>query len=113
MMTAASEFDASHRLPLQRQVIYRVARRYPGALGMDQGFPVMEKQAVSEYVLREFVCTECGHKVVVNPQLPPDYEPTICCECYDRVVRPKMDVMDRKIAIEMQKLARLLGLWKA
>jgi hypothetical protein len=26
---------------------------------------------------------------VVNPNLPPDYEPKICMECYERTEKPK------------------------
>lgn len=36
------------------------------------------------YELREFVCKNCGHKVVINPALPADYVPNICRECWQR-----------------------------
>lgn len=37
-----------------------------------------------EHELREFVCKSCGHKVVVNPNLPADYTPNICTPCFER-----------------------------
>lgn len=33
--------------------------------------------------LREFQCKECGHIVVVHPDLPADYTPSICCQCWN------------------------------
>lgn len=58
----------------------------------------------TEYVLREFVCNECGHTVVVNPNLPADYTPTVCCQCYDQVVMPRAELRAQK------SMAKLLGL---
>jgi DNA-directed RNA polymerase subunit RPC12/RpoP len=46
---------------------------------------------MTEYQIREFVCDECGHKVVVNPQLPADYTPNICTPCYDKIFKPRHD----------------------
>jgi hypothetical protein len=34
-------------------------------------------------VIREFICSKCGHTVVVNPNLPADYIPNICTLCWD------------------------------
>jgi hypothetical protein len=33
--------------------------------------------------LREFVCKQCGHTVVVKPNLPADYMPNICTPCLE------------------------------
>lgn len=34
--------------------------------------------------LREFVCIECGHSVIVNPKLPADYVPNKCTPCWEK-----------------------------
>ncbi len=43
---------------------------------------------MGEFVLREFVCKHCGHKVVVNPKLPPDANPNCCTPCWEKIVKP-------------------------
>ena len=42
--------------------------------------PEMEE----EFVLREFVCVHCGHKVVVRAELPKDYMPNVCTPCWEK-----------------------------
>lgn len=37
--------------------------------------------------LREFKCKECGHVVVVNPDIPLDITPTVCMQCWPRVAK--------------------------
>lgn len=44
---------------------------------------------MSEFILRTFVCKHCGHEVVVNPKLPPNYTPNVCTPCFDAFERPR------------------------
>lgn len=54
------------------------------------------------FILREFKCKECGHMVVVHPELPQDYTPNICTPCYDR----KEAEMTAKLFKTIAKLIR-------
>jgi hypothetical protein len=58
--------------------------------------------------LREFVCKECGHKVVVHPRLPLDYTPNICCECYEHG-QPKRRDAEARIFNKAVEIMRLCG----
>lgn len=62
------------------------------------------------YKLREFVCKECGHKVVVNPKLPEEYTPTVCTPCYENIVLPKLIENEKKIFQKTTALLKTLGL---
>lgn len=59
--------------------------------------------------LREFICKHCAHTVVVKPGLPPDYEPNICCECWDEIEAPKQRAWEQKFAKELRNLLTLCG----
>ena len=56
--------------------------------------------------LREFICKHCGHTVVVNPNLPDDYTPAVCKQCYDRIERPKHERFERELITKVQALLR-------
>lgn len=58
-----------------------------------------------EYVLREFVCVECRHTVVVNPNLPPDYEPKMCMDCYERIEAPRQRQFMMKLFAGLQDIS--------
>lgn len=61
---------------------------------------------MTEYVLREFKCKECGHMVVVNPELPADYTPDICKQCVHEVIEPRERAETMR---NVQQLLTLLG----
>lgn len=60
---------------------------------------------MSEYVLREFVCKECKHTVVVNPKLPADYKPQICTECYNKIEGPRQQQFMTKLFADIQDIS--------
>jgi hypothetical protein len=58
--------------------------------------------------LREFVCKDCGHKVVVHPRLPLHYTPNLCCECYERG-EPQRQALSIKIMKKVLDLMHICG----
>jgi DNA-directed RNA polymerase subunit RPC12/RpoP len=59
--------------------------------------------------LREFECKHCGHVVVVNPNLPADYTPTVCTSCWEAFEKPKVDRITREVELISRRLCDLLG----
>ncbi len=65
---------------------------------------------MSEFQLREFVCRYCGHTVVVNPKLPPDYTPNVCTPCWNVHCRPEHEKAMAKIGKGLRELFKMMEL---
>jgi hypothetical protein len=65
---------------------------------------------MSEFELREFVCKQCEHKVVVHPNYPKDRLPNLCMQCYETIVKPEQDRRFEELTWKLGTFFRAVGL---